>query len=237
MTTRRNFLKNTTMLAAGLGVSPLLSSSPLRSYQKEEVINGKVRIAVIGVGMGCRDLQGALTDNPWVHCVGMCDVNKVRLEEQLARFKKDFPEQTVSIKAYTDFRRCETRPAGRGASWRRGYSDSYAGAPARSDRTGVRRTRRDYAFRAGRSRPDARHGIRRRHQTSAAATAEVAPDPLFFGDDACGHRGALEKYADRPRAGGGDSGFVGGGCDRSAGLFRGEAGEEETARISAPRGG
>lgn len=93
------------MLAAGLGVSPLLSSSPLRSYQKEEVINGKVRIAVIGVGMGCRDLQGALTDNPWVHCVGMCDVNKVRLEEQLARFKKDFPEQTVSIKAYTDFGR------------------------------------------------------------------------------------------------------------------------------------
>ena len=55
--------------------------------------------------MGCRDLQGALTDNPWVHCVGMCDVNKVRLEEQLARFKKDFPEQTVSIKAYTDFRK------------------------------------------------------------------------------------------------------------------------------------
>ena len=112
MTTRRNFLKNTTMLAAGLGVSPLLSSSPLRSYQKEEVINGKVRIAVIGVGMGCRDLQGALTDNPWVHCVGMCDVNKVRLEEQLARFKKDFPEQTVSIKAYTDFRGyyCHARP-------------------------------------------------------------------------------------------------------------------------------
>ena len=89
----------------------------------------------------------------------------------------------------------------------------------------------------GRSRPDARHGIRRRHQTSAAAAAEVAPDPLFFGDDACGHSGALEKYADRPRAGGGDSGCVGGGCDRSAGLFRGEAGEEETARISAPRGG
>lgn len=81
--------------------------------------------------------------------------------------------------ASDDFRRCETRPAGRGASWRRGYSDSYAGASARSDRTEVRRTRRDYAFRAGRSRPDARHGIRRRHQTSAAAAAEVAPDPLF----------------------------------------------------------
>ena len=34
MTTRRNFLKNTTMLAAGLGVSPLLSSSPLRSLSE-----------------------------------------------------------------------------------------------------------------------------------------------------------------------------------------------------------
>ena len=90
MTTRRNFLKNTTMLAAGLGVSPLLSSSPLRSYQKEEVINGKVRIAVIGVGMGCRDLQGALTDNPWVHCVGMCDVNKSDLKSSLHVLRKIF---------------------------------------------------------------------------------------------------------------------------------------------------
>ena len=101
MTTRRNFLKNSTMLAAGLGISPLLASAAPTVSHKEETINGRVNIAVIGVGMGCRDLQGALTDNPWVHCVGMCDVNKVRLDEQIARFKKDFPNQTTSIKAYT----------------------------------------------------------------------------------------------------------------------------------------
>ena len=93
MTTRRNFLKNSTMLAAGLGISPLLASAAPTVSHKEETINGRVNIAVIGVGMGCRDLQGALTDNPWVHCVGMCDVNKVRLDEQIARFKKDFPNQ------------------------------------------------------------------------------------------------------------------------------------------------
>lgn len=104
MTTRRNFLKNSTMLAAGLGISPLLASAAPTVSHKEETINGRVNIAVIGVGMGCRDLQGALTDNPWVHCVGMCDVNKVRLDEQIARFKKDFPNQTTSIKAYSDFR-------------------------------------------------------------------------------------------------------------------------------------
>ena len=92
MTTRRNFLKNSTMLAAGLGISPLLASAAPTVSHKEETINGRVNIAVIGVGMGCRDLQGALTDNPWVHCVGMCDVNKVRLDEQIARFKKDFPK-------------------------------------------------------------------------------------------------------------------------------------------------
>ena len=104
MTTRRNFLKNSTMLVAGLGVSPLLASAAPTVSHKEETIKGRVNIAVIGVGMGCRDLQGALTDNPWVHCVGMCDVNKVRLDEQIARFKKDFPNQTTSIKAYSDFR-------------------------------------------------------------------------------------------------------------------------------------
>ena len=104
MTTRRDFLKNSTMLAAGLGVSPLLASAAPTVSHKEETIKGRVNIAVIGVGMGCRDLQGALTDNPWVHCVGMCDVNKVRLDEQIARFKKGFPNQTTSIKAYSDFR-------------------------------------------------------------------------------------------------------------------------------------
>jgi predicted dehydrogenase len=55
--------------------------------------------------MGCRDLQGALTDNPWVHCIAMCDVNSVRLEEQATRFKKDFPAQTSTIQLYSDFRK------------------------------------------------------------------------------------------------------------------------------------
>lgn len=103
MTTRRNFLKNSTLMAAGLGISPLLSSAPVTLPEKEKEIKGRINLAVIGLGMGCRDLQGALTDNLWVHCVGMCDVNKTRMEEQIARFKKDFPDQTSQIKAYDDF--------------------------------------------------------------------------------------------------------------------------------------
>ena len=86
----------------------------------------------------------------------------------------------VGLKHLTIFGGVKQGPQVEALSWRRGYSDSYAGASARSDRTEVRRTRRDYAFRAGRSRPDARHGIRRRHQTSAAAAAEVVARPSFF---------------------------------------------------------
>ena len=72
--TRRNFLKSTSLMAAGLGFSSLAQASVTKGTEQKEQINGRVNLAVIGVGMGCADLRGALT-NPWVHCVGLCDVN------------------------------------------------------------------------------------------------------------------------------------------------------------------
>jgi predicted dehydrogenase len=101
---RREFLINSSALAAGLGISSLLSDKAMANISAMAP-GSRVNIAVIGVGMGCRDLQGALTDNPWVHCIAMCDVNSVRLEEQAARFKKDFPAQTSTIQLYSDFRK------------------------------------------------------------------------------------------------------------------------------------
>ena len=95
MVTRRNFLKNSTLLAASLGTSSLLASNRGNEVMTGALADNKrVNLAVIGVGMGCRDMQGALRDNPWVHCVGMCDVKKERLESQIAAFKKEFPDQT-----------------------------------------------------------------------------------------------------------------------------------------------
>ena len=41
MTTRRNFLKNSTMLAAGLGISPLLASAAPTVSHKEETIKDR----------------------------------------------------------------------------------------------------------------------------------------------------------------------------------------------------
>ncbi|MEJ7739322.1 MAG: Gfo/Idh/MocA family oxidoreductase [Chitinophagaceae bacterium] len=102
-TNRRDFLKNSSTLATGLGFSSLISGKA-KGIAPSSAIS-RVNLGVIGVGMGCRDLQGALTDNSWVHCIAMCDVNKQRLEEQAARFKKDFPDQTANMHLYGDFRK------------------------------------------------------------------------------------------------------------------------------------
>lgn len=103
-TNRRNFLKNSSTLAAGLGFSSLISNNAQSATLTASALD-RVNLGVIGLGMGCRDLQGALTDNPWVHCIAMCDVNKQRLNEQAARFRKDFPNQTATLQLYTDFRK------------------------------------------------------------------------------------------------------------------------------------
>jgi predicted dehydrogenase len=102
-TDRRNFLKTSSVLATGLGFASMVAGKASATAAGAAVT--RVNIAVIGVGMGCRDLQGALTDNPWVHCIAMCDVNKQRLEEQAAKFKKDFPAQTTNLQLYSDFRK------------------------------------------------------------------------------------------------------------------------------------
>lgn len=103
-TNRREFLKKTSALTAGIGLSSVIPAKAVQSVAQNSS-NQKINLGVIGVGMGCRDLQGALTDNPWVHCLGLCDVNQLRLEEQAVRFKEDYPEQTSQMQLYSDFRK------------------------------------------------------------------------------------------------------------------------------------
>lgn len=101
---RREFLKKSALITAGMGFASLVNHKTMARI-KANSPNDRINVAVIGVGMGCRDLQGALSNNPWVHCTAMCDVNKERLEEQAARFKKEFPVQASDILLYGDFRR------------------------------------------------------------------------------------------------------------------------------------
>lgn len=106
-TNRRKFLKNSSRLAAGLGFASLLlpDNKTYGNENEDNSINTKIiKIGVIGVGMGCRDLQASLSGNAWVHCIAMCDVNKQRLTEQADRFKKEFPDQTQQLTLYSDYR-------------------------------------------------------------------------------------------------------------------------------------
>ena len=97
---RRDFIKSTAFGAAGLGMSSFVSDEVKPGYP---ITSGdRVNLGLIGVGMGFRDLLGALT-NSWVHCVGMCDVNRERLEQQAAQLKTKFPDQTSELQLYGDF--------------------------------------------------------------------------------------------------------------------------------------
>lgn len=100
-TGRRDFIKNSAFGAAGLGMSSFVSDEAKPDYP---ITTGdRVNLGLIGVGMGFRDLLGALT-NSWVHCVAMCDVNRERLEQQAAQVKTKFPDQTSGLQLYSDFR-------------------------------------------------------------------------------------------------------------------------------------
>ena len=99
MATRRNFLKNSGALAAGLSVlSPQAMASVIHSAPSD-----RINIAAIGLGFGCASLAGVLS-NSWAHCTALCDVNRERLEERAVEFKTRFPEQTQNMKLLKDFR-------------------------------------------------------------------------------------------------------------------------------------
>jgi predicted dehydrogenase len=106
MKSRRTFLKTGGALAAGLGLSHLFAeeSTAAPAVQKKSPASDRVNLGVIGVGMGCSDLGGALV-NKWAHCIAMCDVDKNRRASQAEDFKKRFPDQTKQLQEYDDFRK------------------------------------------------------------------------------------------------------------------------------------
>ena len=108
MNSRRTFLKKSSALAASLGLSHLIAEELIAApdvKQTRPAASDRVNLGVIGCGMqGPPNIRGAL-QNDFVHCLGMCDVDKTRLETQMGNLKKDFPNQTSQMQAYTDFRK------------------------------------------------------------------------------------------------------------------------------------
>ena len=95
------------MLAAGLGLSHLFTEelAAVPVINRKYAASDRVNLGVIGLNMGCENLKGALTANKEAHCIAMCDVDKARMTNQVAAFKKDFPGQTNQLREYTDYRK------------------------------------------------------------------------------------------------------------------------------------
>src|SRR5690554_2110096 len=94
-TSRRNFLKTSTYLTAGLGLVPETTWAQARVS-----VNDKINVGLIG----CRN-QGfyvlrEFLQTGQVNCLGMCDVDEKVLHEKSIALQKDFQQ---SPKLYRDY--------------------------------------------------------------------------------------------------------------------------------------
>jgi predicted dehydrogenase len=98
-TNRRNFLKQTTMATAGLGLTTMIST---KVYASKIAPSDKINVALIGCNsMGFWILKQHL-GNTGVNCVAMCDIDENVLNERIAEIQKTYNQ---SPKPYKDFRK------------------------------------------------------------------------------------------------------------------------------------
>lgn len=93
---RREFIKNTTLAAAAVGVAPGLLNACASPAEK-------INVALIGCrSMGFDDLKSFLRETNNVGCVALCDVDSRILNEKLDEVEKITSKRPT---AYKDFRR------------------------------------------------------------------------------------------------------------------------------------
>ncbi len=96
---RRDFIKNTAIISTAVAVPTLLNAS-CSSVEKKNWTEGKLNIAVIGVGMGYANLQNCVGEN----IVALCDVDDRRIKIRMENFKEKFPEK-IEPYIYKDYRK------------------------------------------------------------------------------------------------------------------------------------
>ena len=98
MTTRREFVKNTVITSAALGLAPTLSGA-LAGCAPSDRIN----VGLIGCnGMGFGDLKTFL-DHPEVECLGLCDIDESVLNRRAADVEKIRGKKPANL--YKDWRK------------------------------------------------------------------------------------------------------------------------------------
>lgn len=84
MTTRRDFLRQTALLGAGLTISPFF----IKAGNAGVGANDKIGVGLIGCnGMGFEDLKAFLR-NPEVECIALSDIDENVLNNRAAETEK-----------------------------------------------------------------------------------------------------------------------------------------------------
>lgn len=99
---RRGFIKNSAVIAAGIGVSSVLPMEVLASLRKKVSPNDKIGLGVIGCkGQGWANLNAMLKTSQ-VSCVALCDIDENILNQRKTDLSKLSGTNPV---LYTDYRK------------------------------------------------------------------------------------------------------------------------------------
>ncbi|TKG90096.1 Gfo/Idh/MocA family oxidoreductase [Puteibacter caeruleilacunae] len=94
---RREFIKKTAIVASIAAAPAYLTAGC--SVEKKEWPAGKLKIAVIGLGMGSANMRNCMDEN----IVALCDVDERRLKGVLNKLKEDHPDREAPY-AFQDYR-------------------------------------------------------------------------------------------------------------------------------------
>lgn len=100
---RRHFIRNASLLAAGSGIITALPEDSFAFVRKRISPNDKIGVGVIGLnGMGWANISAMLKANPETHCVAICDVDQTVLDKRAQELEKNFSMKPVH---YGDYRK------------------------------------------------------------------------------------------------------------------------------------
>ena len=112
MASRRHFIRNTSMLAAGTAVLPAIDSPGFAYFKNKIAPSDQLNIGAIGInGMGWSNLSAAVKV-PGVNVVALCDVDKNVLDKRMTELAK-MPARAGAngnidaskVKTYGDYRK------------------------------------------------------------------------------------------------------------------------------------
>jgi predicted dehydrogenase len=98
---RRHFLRQSALVAAGTGLLTGLPEESLALFRKKISANDKIGVGVIGInGMGWANINAMLKANPETQCVAICDVDQNVLDKRAQELEKNFSMKPAQYADY-----------------------------------------------------------------------------------------------------------------------------------------